>query len=163
MLNKNNLHSSTSQVPTGKFKAHGQVDIRMEGDLLHYIATGPFNKELLDCLAIAQLNFLQTAQPTGAWVSICTLRESAVTSPDGLARYGEIMRAPKPAGLTPVATAFVIGPDVEGGKLMAPHYAKIYANIARPFQTFLTMAEAQAWARDKIDRANENSSPGTPD
>lgn len=155
MMNKTHLRSSTNQVPTGQFKAHGQVDIRMEGDLLHYIATGPFNKELLDCLAVAQLSFLQAAQPTGAWVSICTMQESAVTSPEGLARYNEIMRTPKPAGLTPVATAFVIGPEVEGGKLMAPHYAKIYAAIGRPFQTFSTMAEAQTWAQDMIDWANE--------
>lgn len=157
MMNKNNLRSSTSQVPTGQFKAHGQVDIRMEGDLLHYVATGPFNKELVDCLAIAQLTFLQTAQPAGHWVSICTMRKSAVTSPEGLARYGDIMRTPKPAGLTPVATAFVIGPEVEGGKLMTPHYAKIYADIGRPFQTFSTMAEAQTWAQDMMDLASENS------
>lgn len=157
MMNKKILRSSTSQVPTGKFKAHGQVDIRMEGDLLHYIATGPFNKELLDCLAVAQLNFLQTALPTGAWVSICTMQESAVTSPEGLARYNEIMQTPKPAGLTPVATAFVIGPEVEGGKLMAPHYAKIYTDIGRPFQTFVTMAEARTWAQDMIDLSNKKS------
>jgi len=162
-MNKHNLHSSTRQVPTGQFKAHGQVDIQMEGDLLHYIATGPFNKELVDCLAVAQLNFLQTAQPTGAWVSICTMRESAVTSPEGLARYNEIMRTPKPAGLTPVATAFVVGPEVEGGKLMAPHYAKIYADIGRPFQTFATMAEAQLWAQAMINLANEKSVGQEPD
>lgn len=158
MMNKYNLHSSTNQVPAGQFKAHGQIDMRMDGDLLHYVATGPFNKELMDCLAVAQSTFLQTLQPTNAWGSICTLRESAVTGPETLARYSEIMRSPKPAGLTPVATAFVIGPEVEGGKLMAPHYAKIFAEIGRPFRTFSTMAEAQTWAQSMVDLANENPS-----
>ncbi len=141
------LKSSTTQVKATQFRPHGRVDIWMDGQLQHYEATGPFNKELVDCLAIAQLNSLQTLQPTGPWVSICTIVESALATPDGLARYAELMRTPKPAELTPVATAFVIGPEVEGGTIMAPLFAKIYADIGRPFKTFETLAEAQRWAR----------------
>nr|WP_305643386.1 hypothetical protein [Rhodoferax sp.] len=36
---------------------------------------------------------------------------------------------------------------------MAPHYAKIYADIGRPFQTFATMAEAQLWAQAMIRKS----------
>jgi hypothetical protein len=66
-------------------------------------------------------------------------------------RYAELMHLPKPAELTPIATAFVMGPDVEGGKLMAPHFGKIYAAIHRPFQVFQTEAEARAWAQRRLD------------
>lgn len=144
---------STSQVKTNQFKAHGQVDIWMEGNVLQYVATGPFNKELFDCLAIAQMEFLRSIHPPGPWVSICTVKESAIGGPESLARYAELMRAPKPSGLTPMATAFVVGPEVEGGRLMESHFVKIYADIQRPFKIFETMAQAQTWAQAMIAEA----------
>ena len=42
----------------------------------------------------------------------------------------------------PVATAFVVGPAIEGGKIMSPHFDRIYQSIDRPFKTFATMEEA---------------------
>ncbi len=141
---------STRKVQTQQFQPHGQVEGWMEGDLLLYIANGPFNKELVDCLAITQSEFLQSMQPSGPWASICTILDSAIGGPDTLARYAQMMCAPKPAGLAPIATAFVMAPDVEGARLMAPHFAKIYADIPRHFQIFETMAQARAWAQAMI-------------
>ena len=74
-----------------------------------------------------------------------------MTSPDGIARYAAIMAAPKPDFMTPVATAFVMGPDVEGNIIMAQHYRKIYRDIHRPFQICATLPEAQAWALAQLN------------
>lgn len=147
--------SSTRHVQTQPFQPHGQVDFWLEEDnLLQYVATGPFNRELVDCLAIAQQEFFQSLQPRSPWASICTIRESAVGGPESLARYAQLMCTPKPAGFTPVATAFVIAPDVEGARLMAPHFTKIYADIPRQFQIFDTMEQARAWAQTMIADAD---------
>jgi hypothetical protein len=145
--------SSTAQVKTSQFTPHGVVDIWMDGRLMHYEATGPFNTELVDCLAIAQRDYLLATRPQGAWVSVCTVVGNAMSSPDGIARYAEIMAAPKPNNMIPVATAFVIGPDVEGGRIMAPQFTKIYADIGRTFQIFETMAAAQVWAAAMVEQA----------
>lgn len=147
------LKNSTAQVKGTPFAPHGQVDIWMDGNLHHYEATGPFNKELVDCLAVAQSDFLQALKPAAPWVSICTVKTSALATPDGLQRYAELIRK-TPPDLIPAATAYVIGPDVEGGQFMAAHFAKIFADAGRPFQTFATMAEAQSWARAMIDKAS---------
>ena len=152
--------SSTTQIKTSQFTPHGVVDIWMEGPLMHYEATGPFNTELVDCLAIAQRDYLLATRPQGAWVSVCTVVGNAMSSPDGIARYAELMAAPKPDNMIPLATAFVIAPDVEGGRIMAPLFAKIYADIGRPFQIFETMASAQVWADAMLDKAgNGNPAP----
>lgn len=148
------LKSSTAHVKTRQFTPHGVVDMWMEGAVLHYRATGPFNTELVDCLAIAQRDFLLAARPTGAWVSMCTVVGNAMSSPDGVARYAEIMAAPKPDNMVPIATAFVIAPTVQGGSIMGPLFAKIYADIGRPFQIFNTMEEAQSWAQTLIAQAS---------
>ena len=150
---------STAQMAVaGRFTAHGIVEIWMDGPLMHYECRGPFNKELVDLMAIAQRDFLLATRPSGNWVSVCTMMESAMTSPEGLARYTEIMAAPKPDNMVPIATAFVIAPDVEGSRIMAPLYARIYSDIGRPFGLFETMAQAQAWAQTRIDQADADKS-----
>ncbi|WP_294770776.1 hypothetical protein [uncultured Rhodoferax sp.] len=144
---------STSQIRATKFTQHGVVDIWTEGAFVHYEASGPFNIELMDCLAIAQRDYLLANRPQGRWVSICTLLDNAMTSPDAMARFAEVMTAPKPYNMLPVATAFVIAPDVEGGVIMAPLFAKIYIGIGRPFQIFETMPAAKLWAESMLGQA----------
>jgi hypothetical protein len=145
--------TSTANVQTGKFAQHGLVELWMSDNIVYYEATGPFNTELVDSLAIAQRDFLLQKRPSGAWASIGILRVSALSSPDGIARYHAIMAAPKPDNMVPLATAFVIDPTVEGHIIMAPHYARIYQQINRPFRIFEQLADAQAWAQQMLDEA----------
>jgi hypothetical protein len=147
--------SSTKLVKTAQFTPHGVVDIWMDDQLMHYEATGPFNVELVDCLAIAQRDYLLASRPEGAWVSVCTVLRSAMASPESIARYAAVMAAPKPDNMVPCATAFVIAPEVEGGAIMTPHFAKIYDDIGRPFAVFESLAAAQGWADSWLAHADE--------
>jgi hypothetical protein len=146
--------SSTKLVKTSQFTPHGVVDIWMDGQLMHYEATGPFNVELVDCLAVAQRDYLLASRPAGAWVSVCIVRHSAMASPESIARYAAIMADPKPDNMVPCATAFVIPPEVEGGAIMTPHLTKIYDRIGRPFAVFDNLAAAQVWADSWLSRCN---------
>ena len=146
MQKRKRLATSTRLVPVKKFQPHGCIDIWMEGDLLYYEATGSFNTELVDALAVAQLEILKSMTDLRPWASISCVKHSLLMSPDALARYADIMRAPKPEGRTPVATAFVMGPEVEGRDIMSPYFVKIYADIGRPMQIFHTLDEAKRWA-----------------
>ena len=138
---------STADLQTSQFNAHGLVNIWQDGAIIHYDATGPFNAELVDLLAIAQRDFLEVAKPSGLWASIGTMHGSAMTSPEGIARYAAILSVPKPASMTPAATAFVMGPEVEGYRIMSQHYTGIFEAMGRPFQIFDTLEEAKAWVR----------------
>lgn len=136
---------STAHVVAPGFKPHGRVDMWMENDILQYEATGPFNAEVFDRLAVAQGNFLKTLTFTGPWASICTVRQSAMATPDAIQRYTELMQRPKPPAFEPVATAFVVATEVEGGKIMAPHFERVYSLIDRSFKIFETMEQAKQW------------------
>jgi len=144
------LVGSTTLIGGTRFRPHGRVDMWMENDVLLYEATGPFNAEVFDCLAVAQMDFLGTLTIAVPWASICTLRNSAMCTPDGIQRYTELMQRPKPAHLEAMATAFVIGPEIEGGKIMQPHFERVYTLIRRPFKICSTMEEAQAWVHAQI-------------
>jgi hypothetical protein len=146
------MASTTLMVEMG-FKAHGRIDMCMQNDLLHYTATGPFNEEVFDLLAVAQSEFLNTLTISRPWGSVVTLCNSAMSTPGGIVRYTELMKRPKPPDLEAVATAFVIAPEVEGGRLMTTHFASIYASINRPFKTFAALAPAEAWVQSMVAAA----------
>ena len=157
MQNDKPLVASTSLIESTRFKAHGRIDIQMQDNFLHYDATGPFNEEVFELLAVAQSNFLSELTIAGPWASIVTLRNSAMSTPGGIQRYTELMQSPKPAELLPVATAFVIAPEIEGGRLMTAHFANIYASINRPFKTFETLNPARAWAESMVAAASRRA------
>lgn len=145
------IRSSTDDVVQSRFAPHGRVTMRFEGDILFYDATGPFNIELVDSLAIAQRDILTTANHQGPWVSVSIMRNSLLASPDAFARYAAMMHAPRPPEFTPLASAYVVGPAVEGRSLMLPKYEAIHIASGRIFQSFEQLDDALAWARSLID------------
>jgi hypothetical protein len=153
------IKGSTDQVKVSRFSAHGLIEIVMDGDFLQYSATGPFNDELFERFAIAQGSYLKALNHPTPWASIATFIGSAMFTPEAIQRYTILMRAPKPPGLTPVATAFVMAPDIEGAKIMAPHFRKIYRDINRPFEIFQTVEDAQKWARSMLDAHHVDAQP----
>ena len=157
MTQNHTLKHSTDQVEITSFRPHGSVHMWMEGDFVYYEASGPFNVELVDSLAVAQMDILRTTHYQGPWASICTILNSAMAPPEALARYDRLMRKEKPPGKTPVATAFVLSPEVEGAKLMLPKFAAIYSGIQRPFQSFEKIEEARAWAHAHMLQARQES------
>lgn len=146
----------TSQFQATAFSPHGEVALWFEDQILHYEATGPLNTEVITCLGLAQAEFLQQFEPQGPWGSMAVCKVSAMMGPECLARYGAMMSTPKPAGKTPVATAFVMGPDVDGYRLMAPLFAKIYAGIQRPFRAVETLEEGRQWVFEQIAQARQS-------
>lgn len=144
-----------SQFRTTAFSPHGEIALWFDDQILYYEVIGPLNTEVIECLALAQMEFLQQFEPPGPWGSIAVGKISAMMGPECLARYEAMMSSPKPAGKTPVATAFVMGPDVDGYRLMAPLFAKIYAAIQRPFRVAETLEEGRQWVFAQIAQARQ--------
>lgn len=153
------IQISTVDVVCSRFAPHGRVEMRFEGDILYYDATGPFNKELVESLAVAQREILTTANHQGPWVSLSIMRGSLLASPDAFARYTEMMHSPRPAQFTPLASAYVVAPDVEGRLLMLPKYAEIHTSTGRIFKSFEQLGNALAWAQSLVDAAKAASTP----
>lgn len=141
----------TADVAVSRFAAHGQVEISFDGDILLYKATGPFNKELVESLAVAQSDILSAADHQGPWVSVSLMLGSMLASPEAFARYADMMHAPKPPHYIPLASVYVVAPDVEGRSLMLPKYAAIHTACGRQFQSFERLDEALAWSHARIE------------
>lgn len=149
-----NHRISTNEVKASRFAPHGVVEISFVGDILLYTATGPFNKELVESLAVAQMEILTAAGHRNPWVSVTLMRNSLLASPEAFAQYSAMMHAAKPAHCRPLASAYVVAPDVEGRTLMLPKYAAIHTSCGRLFQSFDHLDEAMAWAQSLITAEN---------
>lgn len=150
---------STNDVITSRFAPHGLVEIAFDGDILLYKATGPFNKELVESLAVAQMDVLTVADHRGPWVSVSLMLGSMLASPEAFARYSDMMHAAKSAQFTPLASAYVVAHDVEGRALMLSKYAAIHTSSGRLFRSFDQLDDALAWAHDLIDADKAKKSP----
>lgn len=145
----------TSQFHTTAFSPHGEIVLWFDDQILYYEVTGPLNTEVIECLALAQLEFLKQFEPPAVWGSMAVCKISAMMGPQCLARYEAMMSTSKPGGKVPVATAFVMGPDVDGHRLMAPLFAKIYAGIQRPYCVVETLDKGRAWLYQQIAQAQQ--------
>lgn len=154
------VNVSTEEVVCKGFAPHGLVKIRFEDDILFYEATGPFNLELVNALALAQQNMLNAVNPQHAWASVTVMRGSMLASLEAFERYNQIMHMPGPASLRPAAMAYVVGPDVEGGTFMLPRYAAIHESVGCVFKSFERADEAVAWARAFVRMRRDQAGSG---
>jgi hypothetical protein len=57
------LQVTLADVSTSRFVAHGDFSIRIDGDVLCYDVTGPFNLEWVQALGLARKQIVSAWQP----------------------------------------------------------------------------------------------------
>ncbi len=146
--------ASTSDVKQAGFRVHGLVEVTIEGNIARYEAWGPFNEELGAAYNAIQEQVLPEMAKLKPWGHLSIFHVSMLASPVTLAQFTEGLKACASQGLAPDATAFVAGPEVEGGQLMGPLLAKCYADAGLSLMIFSGVAEAEAWLRSTLATAN---------
>ena len=114
---------STDEFAGKRFQPHGRVEFRVDGRLLLTVAEGPFNAELVSSLQPLSLEMFGRMREGGAWGHLVSFRGSALAIPEALADFGGLLLTLRGAGLSPKATAMVLGPEVEGFGIMEAQYA----------------------------------------
>jgi len=147
------LKTSTTVLKRGKYPPHGEIHAEVKGNIVRYIASGPFNTELNAAYEEVQKSILSAMASKGAWGDLTIFHHSAMESTSELEAYSKSLENYMMQGMVPVATAFVLGPDVEGAQIMGVRYAKIYADLGMPFMIFQQTDEAEAWLQAKIRMA----------
>lgn len=135
---------------TSGFRPHGAIEFWAEGSVIRIAAEGPFNREAVQAVGLAMHDLFASVPIGQRFADILEFRGSLLASPDALTSFGDFLRAMSAAKTAPVAVAFVVAADVEGRSLMLPIYAKLYAEHGREFAAFETLAEAQAWLRERL-------------
>jgi len=147
------LKRNTDQANVTRFTQHGHMECRVEGDILFNEATGPFNAEIIAAIQLIQRDLLDIVNKQDQWAQAYVFHESVLCSPDTVDALKNYLSELKGKMKKPVATAFVMAPDVEGRAMMAPHYRQVYEQAQLNFQLFDTVAEAQIWMRAMLAKA----------
>lgn len=138
---------------SGPFRPHGEMEIWLEGHVVCIKATGPFNTESIQAMGKAlRALYAEIAQPEKL-VHLVTIQRSLLASPEVVKTFGDFLAAMDAIQQTPVAVAWVVAPEVEGGRLMLPFFAKTYASAGREFRAFENATDAYAWLQTRLPNA----------
>ena len=145
---------STDGLGSGLFRPHGRADWRIDGAVLRTDVVGPFNRELAEAIGpiLHQAYALVSAQ--GPCAEIVTVRGSALAGPEALTALSGVLQKFVLEGVAPVATAFVMAPEVEGSHFMPALLVQSFAAAGWPAcQVFGTAEEAEAWVQGLLAAA----------
>lgn len=136
----------------GPFKPHGRIEIWSEGSVVRIEAQGPFNLEAVEAVGLAMRDLFTEVPPGRIFADILTMRDSIMTSAQGLKAFEGFLQAMSVAKLAPCAVAYVVDRTVEGRDLMLPKFVEIYARHGRDFAAFERLEDAEHWVRDRLAR-----------
>ncbi|MDZ7938741.1 MAG: hypothetical protein U5M53_10865 [Rhodoferax sp.] len=145
---------STDGLGSPLFPPHGRAQWRFDGQVLRSDVVGPFNKELAQLVGPVLREAFAYLVARGPCAELVVIRKSAMAGPDVLAALAQGLGQLVQARLTPCATAFVMGPEVEGHQVMPMMLKRSYAAAGWPaFQVFETEAEAEVWLQAQLAAA----------
>lgn len=138
---------SHEQFAPSRYKPHGRVTVWPEGNIVYLDLNGPFNREFFASLLALNASLYTALKDNGPFVEIATFRSNMLMSADALDEFGLVLSRRKADGCAPLATAWVIGDDVDGAFIILPLAEKKFIQVGRPFRIFQGMDAAEAWAR----------------
>ena len=143
---------STEELPEGQFKVHGKVELlKHSEEILIFHATGPFNMELLHALLTLEKVFLNELKSEGRqWAEVIIFEKNCMAVNEAASKFPAYLDELKSISLSPKATAFVIGPNVEGLSRMKEHYEKSFRAAELEFAIFNCEQDAIAWVNQYL-------------
>lgn len=132
------------------FRPHGRVDVWSDGALVHVDAEGPFNTEAVERFSQSVIALYRQLAPGLRFVNVTRFQRSMMATPETWEQLAGHLQRVNRSGLPLVATAWVAGPDVEGRGLFVPRGEALFRENGRVFAAFDTLAEAEAWAQEKL-------------
>ena len=142
---------STDAPAFARFRAHGTIRLEMDGHRLRTTATGPFNAEALAAVAELEAQVFARMKAAGKWVEILEFRHNLLATAEALEAFARHVERFRSKGLSPLGSAVVIDPSLEGEAIIRPQLAAAYAAAGWPCAFFTHMADAEAWADSLLD------------
>jgi hypothetical protein len=131
-----------------EFSQHGEFELSIDGRLLVVDVVGPWNLELIQNYTAQVAPLARQLASTGPWVLISVARRSVLFTPEAIEALRETAQRHS-AESRRVATAYVVGPTVEGYQVVNAIFEDIYRDVC-PMAIFETRAEAEGWAAEQL-------------
>ncbi|REL26802.1 hypothetical protein DXX93_09595 [Thalassotalea euphylliae] len=143
---------STDSIVDLHFRQHGIVDLEIPAErIVVYHARGPFNKELAQALAQVERQVCPTFKSKwGYWADLCIFSQSCLVLEEAIESYQDDLKSFKDEGISPIASAFIYPPDVEGRGVAENIYQRLYQFADISYAGFSDFNEGLAWVKDEL-------------
>jgi hypothetical protein len=139
--------------PAPHFAPHGQAVVRWDDGVLQVEVSGPFNLEGVHLLTRTMLEGYRGLPAGTPVVNVCEMRGTLVYTPEAWEALRATIRATGTSGMRVLATAWIVGADVEGAGLLLPRARALFADAGRCFEVFGERQTAETWARRRLEDA----------
>lgn len=125
------------------FRPHGSADVELSDNILTVHMRGHWNAEMRTQTAREMMGHVPALNATGPWAIINHLHDTLVYSEEiyTSTRLSYLSRSPESKL---AAIAFVVGPEVEGAKLMRPKLETLLDGILNS-RVFADPVDARQW------------------
>jgi len=144
---ESNMPLSNEDFEPSRFEPHGAVTVLSEGNIVRYDVTGPFNAEFMVLVVKLVDKLYSEVVNKGPFGEVTVFRNSMLMPPDAISRIIDVLQRWKIRGCAPLATAWVIEPNVDGALLMVPLFEKKFSAAGHPFLRCDNVEEAEIWLK----------------
>ena len=130
------------------FRPHGSADVERNGPVLTVHMRGDWNAEMRKLAVQRMMEHIPSLNSAGPWGIVNYLHDTLVYSEN---IYADTRRdyAARPPESKLRAVAFVIGPDVEGARLLKSKFEFLLDGVI-PSRVFADWALAEAWIQEQV-------------
>ena len=153
------MRHSTDEFAASSFRPHGRIDSNVEERILIQRAKGPFNEQIISALRVVHKSALDSLSNTGPWGAIFQIEESALSTFPMLHGLTEYLSLQVKNGSASVATAIVIGDDVDGASMMAHHYVKAWSDAGIRCKYFQKFEDGKFWIEGLLMECFDGETP----
>ena len=155
------MNTKSDDKPRRRLRPTAHLEVVADGHILRLEAAGPFSKALVIYLFLMGRNLLaDTVRQNIPYAVVITFHQSLRMTPDAIQQLIDLLDdTERRGGPPPLATAYVINPEIEGARLMLPILADIYRKT-RAFEAFSSGADADAWVHSLLGQAGTHKAQG---
>ncbi|WP_448555471.1 hypothetical protein [Thalassotalea montiporae] len=143
---------STNSIDISQFRQHGIVNLEIPSErVVVYHAQGPFNKELAQALVKIEQQVCPVFKAKwGYWADLCVFSESCLVLEEAIEYYQDYLKSFKAEGLSPIASAFIYSPEVEGRSLAENIYQQLYQFAGVKYAGFSSFEDGLNWVNKEL-------------
>lgn len=132
------------------FRPHGRVTFIQQENIVVCLASGPFNKELIEAVKIVREDFISHLDIQGPFGNLLVIEDSALASIQTLEIFRDYLKQMIVAGSKAAVSALSIARTVDGRNIMVHHITNAYKEAGMDISLFDDFDSAKLWITKKL-------------
>lgn len=126
-----------------QFAPHGSIQVKLDGAVIQYQITGPFNIETIKAFGRTMAALLNAWVPPETFVTLSFWQESMMTSLEAFEAYRQFLEIGRYYFPQEAMNIWCVPEDLEGRRIMLPKWQALYEAAGYPLTVVSSPEQAQ--------------------